>query len=193
MLVSSLSVLVAGQDSASAAQCYLSGAAYPHERALRPETLCPRHKNVVLRRLFVVAQHKGGKRMADVEFAILASAKTRSFAAGETIFREGESGEEFFVIRSGQVHIRSGDRVVETVGEHGIFGELALIDDEPRSATAVAATAVEVVPVERKQFLFLVSETPNFALNLMRVLARRLRAETSELAKQKEPGGQEKG
>ena len=65
-----------------------------------------------------------------------------------------------------------------------MFGELALIDDSPRSATAVAASAVELVPVGSKQFLFLVSETPHFALNVMRVPARRLRAETREAARQ---------
>ena len=52
---------------------------------------------------------------------------------------------------------------------------MALIDAAPRSATAIAATDVTIVPVGEKQFLFLVSRTPHFALNVMRVLARRLR------------------
>ncbi len=52
---------------------------------------------------------------------------------------------------------------------------MALIDSEPRSATAVAVTDVELVPVSEKQFLFLVSQTPYFALKVMRVLAQRLR------------------
>jgi CRP/FNR family transcriptional regulator, cyclic AMP receptor protein len=65
-----------------------------------------------------------------------------------------------------------------------MFGEMALIDEAPRSATAVAASAVELVPVGSKQFLFLVSETPHFALNVMRSLARRLREETRELTRQ---------
>ena len=59
---------------------------------------------------------------------------------------------------------------------NSIFGEMALIDDAPRSATAVAVTDVELVPVSEKQFLFLVSQTPFFAIKVMRVLARRLRA-----------------
>jgi CRP/FNR family cyclic AMP-dependent transcriptional regulator len=122
--------------------------------------------------------------MADVDFKLLVNQDSRSFAAGEVIFREGERGEELFVIRSGQVQIRSGDRVVETIGEHSIFGEMALIDDGPRSATAVAASDVELVPVGQKQFLYLVSETPFFALNVMRVLVRRLRMETTERSRQ---------
>jgi CRP-like cAMP-binding protein len=54
---------------------------------------------------------------------------------------------------------------------------MALIDPAPRSATAVAKTDVKLVPVGEKQFLFLVSRTPHFALNVMRTLARRLRAQ----------------
>ena len=62
-----------------------------------------------------------------------------------------------------------------------IFGEMALIDNEPRSATAVAITDVELVPISEKQFLFLVSQTPYFALKVMRILAQRLRATNMSL------------
>jgi CRP/FNR family cyclic AMP-dependent transcriptional regulator len=114
--------------------------------------------------------------MADIDFKLLADAESRSFKAGETIFRAGDPASELFVVQSGTVEIRAGDRVLETLSEHGIFGEMALIDDAPRSATVVAVSDVKLVPVGQKQFLFLVSQTPYFALNLMRVLARRLRA-----------------
>jgi CRP/FNR family transcriptional regulator, cyclic AMP receptor protein len=114
----------------------------------------------------------------DVDFALLASAKTtpRTFKKGETIFREGDPATELYVIQSGRVEIRLGNRLLDTLGERSIFGEMALIDAAPRSATAVAASDVTLVPVGEKQFLFLVSQTPFFALNVMRVLARRLRA-----------------
>jgi len=62
-----------------------------------------------------------------------------------------------------------------------IFGEMALIDNEPRSATALAITDVELVPISEKQFLFLVSQTPYFALKVMRILAQRLRATNMSL------------
>jgi CRP-like cAMP-binding protein len=112
-----------------------------------------------------------------LDFSLLADSGTRarSFKAGETIFNEGDRGEEMFVVHSGRVEIRRGGRVVETLGERSIFGEMALIDAGPRSASAVAATDASVVPVGEKQFLFLVSETPFFALNVMRTLVRRLR------------------
>jgi len=112
-----------------------------------------------------------------VNFGLLAEQGTRlrTFKAGETIFKEGDPGDEMFVIHSGRVEIRRGNRTLETLGEKSIFGEMALIDDGPRSASAVAATDVSLVPVGEKQFLFLVSETPYFALNVMRTLVRRLR------------------
>jgi hypothetical protein len=62
-----------------------------------------------------------------------------------------------------------------------IFGEMALIDNAPRSATAIAASDAKLVPVSEKQFLFLISNTPYFALNVMRVMARRLRAANTTL------------
>ena len=115
---------------------------------------------------------------APVNFSLLASSEfpARSFKAGEIIFREGDSAEELYLVRSGSVRIQLGEREVETVDPNGIFGEMALIDAAPRSATAIAATDVSLVPVSEKQFLFLISETPFFALKVMRLLARRLRA-----------------
>lgn len=100
---------------------------------------------------------------------------TRDYKAGETIFREGDSGTEFYVVQQGRVRILSGNRVLETLGGNEIFGEMALIDSGPRSATVVAETDVTVAPITEKQYLFLVRHTPYFALKVMRVLANRLR------------------
>ena len=113
----------------------------------------------------------------DTGFGVLTgnNIEARSFKAGSVIFREGDAANELFVIRSGQVRIQIGNRTVTELGQESIFGEMALIDSEPRSATATAITDVELVPVSEKQFLFLVSQTPYFALKVMRVLAQRLR------------------
>jgi CRP/FNR family cyclic AMP-dependent transcriptional regulator len=92
------------------------------------------------------------------------------------IFKEGDEAHQLFVIKSGEVIIQSGNRKLAELSTSQIFGEMALIDDAPRSANAVAKTDVELVAVSEKQFLFLVSQTPFFALKVMRVLARRLRA-----------------
>jgi CRP/FNR family transcriptional regulator, cyclic AMP receptor protein len=117
----------------------------------------------------------------DVDFGLLtgAGAPVRSFKAGDVIFREGEPAQEFFIVKTGSVEIRLGNRLLNILPERSIFGEMAIIDQSPRSATAVAATDVTLVPVGEKQFLFMVSRTPYFALNVMRVLAQRLRDSNS--------------
>jgi CRP/FNR family transcriptional regulator, cyclic AMP receptor protein len=113
----------------------------------------------------------------DTNFSVLTgnNIEPRFFKAGDVIFREGDEAKELFVIKSGQVRIQIGNRTVTELAADSIFGEMALIDNEPRSATAAAITDVELVPVSEKQFLFLVSQTPYFALKVMRVLAQRLR------------------
>jgi CRP-like cAMP-binding protein len=114
---------------------------------------------------------------ADASFGVLTGndVQTRLVRAGGIIFREGEEADELFVIKSGYVRIQIGNRTMADLSANSIFGEMALIDNEPRSATAVAVTDVELIPVSEKKFLFLVSQTPYFALKVMRVLAQRLR------------------
>ncbi|MFI5071931.1 MAG: Crp/Fnr family transcriptional regulator [Terriglobales bacterium] len=113
-----------------------------------------------------------------IDFGLLVKSgiSVRSFKTGETIFKEGDPATELYVIERGQVGIQLGNRQLDVLDGHNIFGEMALIDDAPRSATAIAVTDVTLAPVSEKQFLFLISQTPFFALNVMRVLARRLRA-----------------
>ena len=69
-----------------------------------------------------------------------------------------------------------GDRVVERAERGAILGEMALIDNSPRSASAIAKTACRLVPVTRRRFIFMVQQTPNFSLHVMKVMADRLRA-----------------
>ena len=116
-----------------------------------------------------------GDNAIDFSLLLRPEVPTRSFAPGDTIFKEGDHGDEFFVIVSGEVEIRSGSRRLETLGPKGIFGEMALIDDSPRSATVIAVTGVTVAPIKEMQFLFLVKHMPTFALKVMRILANRLR------------------
>ena len=113
----------------------------------------------------------------DTSFAVLTgnNVETRFIKAGGIIFREGDAAQELFVVKQGQVRIQLGNRTLAELSPNDIFGEMALIDNEPRSATAVAVTDVELVAVTEKQFLFLVGQTPHFALKVMRVLAQRLR------------------
>ena len=118
--------------------------------------------------------------MADttVPFNLFSTSQTppRIYGAGDVIFDTGDAATELYIVQSGTVEIRLANRLLDTLPERSIFGEMALIDGEPRSARAVAATDVTLIPVSEKQFLFLVGQTPYFALNVMRVLAKRLRA-----------------
>lgn len=103
----------------------------------------------------------------------------RAFKAGERIFGEGQSGDYMYGLIEGEVEIKRDGQVVETVGPGGIFGEMVLIDHHPRSATAVAKTDCRAAQIDERRFLFLVRETPNFVLHLMRVLTDRIRNHTT--------------
>jgi CRP-like cAMP-binding protein len=115
--------------------------------------------------------------VAGIDLNMLANAgfPLTTFAPGEVIFAEGDKGEHMYVVRSGEIEIERNGQVIETLSGGGIFGEMALIDGSPRSATARAKTDTEVAPINEKSFLFLVHETPFFAIAVMRTLAERLR------------------
>jgi len=120
----------------------------------------------------------GDMKQPIIDFEVLSrvGADRRSFKAGEVIFKAGDPGSELFVIRDGTVSVRVGDKTVETLTSSEIFGEMAIVDGKPRSATVIAETDCVVVPVSEKLFLLMVREAPFFALAVMRVLASRLRA-----------------
>ena len=100
------------------------------------------------------------------------------FAAGTTIFNQGEAGDVLYIVKDGTVALSVDGRPLESVERGGMFGEMALIDREPRSATAVAETDCELVVIDKRRFWFLVQETPYFAEIVMRVMADRLRRNT---------------
>lgn len=102
---------------------------------------------------------------------------TVSYAASETIFEQGTPGDEMYLVKEGRVNIKVEGETVNSVGAGEIFGEMALISEDPRSATAVAATDCTLLPVNEERFLFLVQQTPYFSLHVMGVLAERLRVQ----------------
>jgi CRP/FNR family cyclic AMP-dependent transcriptional regulator len=101
-------------------------------------------------------------------------------AAGKIIFAHGEPGDVMYFVVEGQAQIMIERKVVETVRSGGILGEMALIDAGPRSATAIAKTQCVLIPIDDKRFSDLVAHRPEFALYVMRILARRLRRMDSE-------------
>jgi CRP-like cAMP-binding protein len=121
--------------------------------------------------------------MTKIDFNLVAKCggEPKSFKSGETIFREGDPADCLYVVREGQVDITLGNRLLKPLGEGEIFGEMALIDGAPRSASAVARSDVTLIPVNEKQFAFLVGQLPYFALGVMRIMAERLRTMNSAL------------
>lgn len=98
-----------------------------------------------------------------------------NFAAGDIIFSSGDEGAEMYVVNKGEVELRVGGRAVEVVKEDGFFGEMALIEEGVRTATAVSKTDCILVPINEKRFEFMVHEVPMFALHVMKGLSKRLR------------------
>lgn len=109
----------------------------------------------------------------------------QTFEDGETVFREGDEDVFLYVVVSGTVDIRKeGELVTTTIvsfSEGEMFGELALIEQRPRSATAVAVGATVVEVYDRATFLDALSEDPELALRVMASLAERLRETTDRL------------
>jgi CRP/FNR family transcriptional regulator, cyclic AMP receptor protein len=102
--------------------------------------------------------------------------ETQNFAAGHRFFTAGESGQLMYVVLSGDVEISLRGRILETVHAGGIFGEMALIDHHERSADVTAMTDVTVAAIDSKRFMYLVTRNPFFAIEVMQVMAERLRA-----------------
>jgi len=101
--------------------------------------------------------------------------ENRTLSAGTEIFKEGDPGTEMYGVVDGEVELRGSGGFRETLGPHHVFGEMALVDDSPRSATAVARTDATLAVIDRHRFLFLVHESPTFALEVLAVMAERLR------------------
>ncbi len=97
------------------------------------------------------------------------------FDAGERIFLEHDPGTSMYVVRSGAVDVITFGTVLERVGPGGGFGEMALINDAPRTAAALASEPTEVAVIDKPAFLVLVAEEPEFAVQIMNVMAERVR------------------
>lgn len=103
------------------------------------------------------------------------SDNVESFAPGAAIFSAGDEARHMYVVLEGEIELHRGDRLLNVVGPGSLLGEMALVGDHQRSATAVARTPCRLVPINERRFTFLVQETPYFALHVMRVLADRVR------------------
>lgn len=94
--------------------------------------------------------------------------------AGKVLAREGEHGYEFIIIVEGEVEVRRGDDVIATVGPSDYVGEIALLDNRPRTATLVTKTPVVIEVLDRREFRTLLSDQPELSEEVMATMAQRL-------------------
>ncbi len=117
-------------------------------------------------------------RDREVDFGIIIrlGGEPKRYPAGTEIMHEGEPRTHMFYLHKGKAAVVVKDHEVEEVDAGGIFGEMAMIDYGPRSASVIAKSDCEAVPIDEKLFLMLIRQTPFFAIDVMRTLVRRLRA-----------------
>src|SRR6266540_3770335 len=123
----------------------------------------------------------------DRELASIASvAKTRRYAKDDVIFHADESGDVFCIIREGKVKItmispEGKEIILSMMGPGDFFGEMSLLDDEPRSATVVATEPLEVVTIWRTDFLEILRENFSITKKILIELSRRVRRTSNRI------------
>ncbi|HEY2568743.1 MAG TPA: cyclic nucleotide-binding domain-containing protein [Candidatus Udaeobacter sp.] len=100
---------------------------------------------------------------------------TVQLAPGDFLFREGDKRDKMYVLLDGEMDVRLGTYTVETARPGALIGEMALIDDSPRAANAIAKTECRLAAVDKRRFHFLIQQHPHFATHVMKELADRLR------------------
>jgi len=109
-----------------------------------------------------------------------------SFEAGQTLFEQGDPGDAAYVVLNGSAEVlvnRAGSQIkVADLEQNAIVGEIAILCDVPRTATVRAHERLETLKISKDQFLRLLAEFPDMAIEIMRVLADRLGRTTAELS-----------
>lgn len=97
------------------------------------------------------------------------------FYAGQSVFKEGETGDRAYLIQDGQVEITKNGLLLGTLGKGEMFGEMALVDDQPRMATAKAVSDVSVVIIGRDAFREKLAKADPFIRGLLNIFVRNIR------------------
>ncbi|MCX7882499.1 MAG: Crp/Fnr family transcriptional regulator [Brevinematales bacterium] len=109
----------------------------------------------------------------------------RSYNAGDIIFCEYEPGDEFYIIKEGKIRLTkiqdNREKTLDIIEPPAIFGEMAIIDNAPRNATAIAETAVRLVVLQKQNFYELLVSNPKWALSLIKIFSKRIFDATRKL------------
>ena len=110
----------------------------------------------------------------------------RTYRAGERLFEKGDEGDAAYIILEGEVNVlvpaNGGEHPVAVLGKAEIFGELAVLCEQPRSTAIAARTDIEVLRIDRSMVLNLMREFPDITLEMVRILGRRLERTSYELS-----------
>ena len=108
--------------------------------------------------------------------------KERNFESGHTIVSKGEGGIGFYLILEGSVEVRSNGSTLSKLGPGQFFGEMSILDNQPRSADVVAVEPSRVLILSAWSFKTLISENPKIALKMLQEFVRRLRSTNKSLS-----------
>jgi CRP-like cAMP-binding protein len=120
------------------------------------------------------------------------AAKVVNLPSGVEVFRTGDPGDVMYVVMAGYANILVGKTIVEIAAPGSVVGEMALVDQKPRSATVVTRTSCKLVPIGVAEFDLLVQEAPAFGRYVLRLVTERLRRMNENLLARGEltqPGG----
>ena len=126
-----------------------------------------------------------GLEEEDLE-SLISVANVRKYAKDGVIFFEQDVGDALFVILSGRIKVTilsddGREIILAMLSESEFFGEMSLLDDEPRSATAIALQQTEMVVLHQRDFLSIVEKRPRVLINLLSVLSSRLRKANNQI------------
>jgi CRP/FNR family transcriptional regulator, cyclic AMP receptor protein len=97
------------------------------------------------------------------------------FTPTQTIVNEGDQGDTMYLIVDGKVRVHRGDKLLAELGASQCFGEMSILDAEPRSASCTAITELTLLKIQREDFRELLAEKPEISQGIIKVLTRRLR------------------
>jgi CRP-like cAMP-binding protein len=105
-----------------------------------------------------------------------------AFKAGETIFAKGDPGSCMYIIAAGKVQVHDGELTLNYLGKRDVFGEMAVLDPEPRSASATAVEDTRLLRLEQESLYELMAGQTEVVRGIVRILSQRLRARTQDMA-----------
>ncbi len=94
---------------------------------------------------------------------------------GEMVFSEGEPGDALYIVVEGRVRVHRGEQALAELGERECFGEMSVLDSEPRSASVSSLSEALLLKIGREDFRDILAERPEISLGIIKVLSRRLR------------------